>query len=63
MALENLIKVGLTSKKPSPTVKDNAAASNDDDEEEENWRRRDLAFLAVKCVCDLLVTHPHFNYR
>jgi len=65
VALENLIKAGLTSKKYSPTDKHNAAGGDDDDEDEEEkkWRRRDLAFLAVKSVCDLLVTHPHFNYR
>ena len=61
VALENLIKEGLTNRKRGSQV---TADSGDEEEEEaRSLRQRNLAFLAVKCMSELLVAHPHFNYR
>jgi len=59
-ALENLIKHGLMKRKSKPDI--------DEDEEEdelgvESSRRRNMALLAIRCMSELLVLHPHFNYR
>ena len=64
MALENLIKEGLTKRKQKSKVKDDEEDDGDESEEEEKMaRQRNLAFLAIKCISELLVSHPHFNYR
>ena len=59
-ALENLIKHGLMKRKSKPDI--------DEDEEEDELgveasRRRNMALLAIRCMSELLVLHPHFNYR
>ena len=61
VALENLIKEGLTNRKRGSKV--NADSGDEEEEEARLSRQRNLAFLAVKCMSELLVAHPHFNYR
>ena len=70
VALENLIKNGLTKlkakSKPAAGGVEGDDEEDDDgnaEEEEKRSRERNSAFLAVKCMTELLVTHPHFNYR
>jgi len=69
VALENLIKNGLTNRKAKPKQTDGGIEGEDEEddddaeEEEKRLRMRNSAFLAVKCMSELLVTHPHFNYR
>ena len=69
VALENLIKIGLTNRKVKSKQTDAGIEGEDEEddgdaeEEEKRLRLRTSAFLAVKCMSELLVTHPHFNYR
>ena len=68
VALENLIKIGLTNRKVKSKQTDGGFEGDEEDdddaeEEEKRLRVRNSAFLAVKCMSELLVTHPHFNYR
>jgi len=61
-ALENLIKNFLAKRKADKPVS-GALEEEEEEEEAEKSRKRNLALLAIKCMSELLVTHPHFNYR
>ena len=63
VALENLIKDGLTKRKQRSKDGDDGGDIDGEEEEERLSRQRNLAFLAVKCMSELLISHPHFNYR